>query len=122
MTKQELFELLKEIAEYYPAFIDVSDKDAMVTRAKVWYRALEKFDIDSIRDKLADYATKSEYPPKVSDLVKGLNIQDIKHNIPGLQETKQIIAQYKPLPEEDRPTQEQIRQMIADRLGKDFLK
>jgi hypothetical protein len=117
MTKQELFNLLKEIAEYYPMFIDVTDEEAMKTRARVWYRALEKYEIEGIRDALADFATKSEYAPKIADLVKASTSQDPTYNIPDVAATKEIMKRYEPAPEEERLTQEQIKALVKEKLG-----
>lgn len=117
MTKKELFDLLKEIAEYYPMFIDVTDEEAMKTRARVWYRSLEKYEIEGIRDALADFATKSEYAPKIADLVKGSTSQDPVYNIPDVAATKKIMEKYKPAPEEERLTPEQAKQLVFEKLG-----
>jgi hypothetical protein len=118
MTKQELFDLLKEIAEYYPMFIDVTDEDAMKNRARVWYRALEKFEIESVRDALADFATKSEYAPKIADLVKN-NSLDRQDNIPDVETTKSILDEkYAPVPKEKQLTKEQINEMLIQTIGR----
>ncbi|AKU43390.1 hypothetical protein CPT_Silence53 [Bacillus phage Silence] len=118
MNKKEVFSLLNEIVELYPAFLNLNDPEAVQRRMDAWFRVLKAYDVNSVLDNLSKYALESGYAPKINDLVKGLVIHD-SDNIPGLEETKEILKRYEPANE---LTKEQIRAIARKNLGDGFFK
>lgn len=119
MNSLEVGQLLNYVNAAYPQFI--KDNDPKIIK-ELWCDALAPYKFDDVKKVFMQYAQVNEFPPKIASLVKNLSVKDESYNVPGLQETKQIIAQYKPLPKSQRPTPEQIKKMIAEKLGKDYLK
>jgi Loader and inhibitor of phage G40P len=117
MNKKEVFKLIDEITELYPNFIDMSDAEAVTKRIDAWHRVLKAYDINSVLDNLSKYALENGYAPKINDLVKGLVVYD-SDNVPGLEETKEILNRYKP---GETLTKDQARELIRKKLGDEFL-
>lgn len=118
MNKKEVLRLIEEITELYPAFVNLNDPEAVQKRMDAWHRVLKAYDITSVLDNLSKYALENGYAPKINDLVKGLVVYD-SDNIPGLEETKDILNRYKPANE---LTKEQIIEIARKNLGDDFFK
>lgn len=116
MNKKEVYTLIEEVVEYYPNFIDFSDDDKVQRRMDAWHRALKDCDSESILDNLAEYAKTNDFPPKISDLLKGVSLNR-PYNIPDVAETKEIVKKYAPAPESERLTTEQAKQLVRERLG-----
>jgi len=119
MTKKETLDLLKEVLEYYPHFLDTSDTQTVQRRLDAWHRALKSYDYSSLLDKLTEYAMKSDFPPKVSDLVKGLSVPNTATNIPDKEETKKYLDEIegKEVPNTDDPQLQAIKEQIKKGLG-----
>jgi hypothetical protein len=117
LTKREVLELIKEIVEYYPNFIDLGDKDALQRRIDAWHRILGDYEQEAILNSLAAYVVAKEYPPKIADLVKGIPMKDPSYNIPDVAATKEIMKRYEPAPESERLTPEQAKQLVYEKLG-----
>jgi hypothetical protein len=117
MNKKEVLRLIEEITELYPAFVNLNDPEAVQKRMDAFHRVLKAYDINSVLDNLTKYALESGYAPKINDLVKGLVVYD-SDNVPGLEETKEILNRYKP---GETLTKDQARELIRKKLGDEFL-
>lgn len=121
MNKKEVYNLLRTVAMYYPNFIDLKKMDEVQLKIDAWYRALKDFDNDSVLDNLAAYSQENEFPPKVVSLTKGLFRDSSNDHILGVDETKELLKTYT-VPKEQRLSKEQIRALVKEKLGEDFLK
>jgi NDP-sugar pyrophosphorylase family protein len=64
MTLDELTQLLKLIRGLWPNFV------YNVEVVEAWYEMLQKEDYAQIRENVVSFAKKSEFPPKICDVLE----------------------------------------------------
>lgn len=106
MEREQAKMIVRKISAVYPSF-KMDDPTFVID---TWYGILKDFDFASVDDNLNRYTLESEYPPKIKDLVKGLVVNE-KYNIPGIEETKKIVAGYQ-VPKDERMPQEEVKALV----------
>jgi len=98
---------IKEIATTIKMAYPQATKDnSLVDLVKFYSKVLNDQDYEVVFGNLKAHILKSEYPPKVSDLVK----QQPKSIVPNHKETMEYLASLEPKPEE-RLTREQALEL-----------
>lgn len=86
MTKDEVFELMSLIDEYYDCFSPDQRK------INAWYEALKKTSFEELKQNLVAFAKVSPVPPKVSDLIRKKTASS--RDIPNVMETMAFLSRH----------------------------
>lgn len=113
MNIKQTATIIEKIYFIYPNF--VKDESKLKPIIETWHEILKDYDFDRVSKNLITHSVNSDFLPKPKDLVKGL-VVDEKYNIPSREETLKIIETYQ-VPEEERATKEQRREMRKKILG-----
>ena len=109
MESKEVGKLLDYVKAGYPNFL--RDNDPAIV-FDLWSRTLKDYEFDSVMKNLERYMLENEFPPKIKDLVNGI-ANDTRPRIPGVEETKKIIAGYQ-VPKEQRIDPLVLQSMIDE--------
>lgn len=118
MIKKQTAEIMQAINGCYPQF--------EVTQAKLdfWHKILEEYDFTMIETALLKYVRDNDYPPKINQLIQGINKPDKAYLVPNKEETKELIKRWE---EEDAaaaeiaPSRDEIAEILKETAGEDFL-
>ena len=98
---------IKEIATTIKmAYPQATKETSLLELVKFYSKILDNQDYEIVFNNLKEHILKSEYPPKVSDLVK----KQPKSVIPSHEETMAYLDSIEPKKEE-KPTKEEILEM-----------
>lgn len=70
MKKQQTYEVLTTIVEYYRGFLDLTDTAAVQRKMDTWHRVLKDKEFDTIIENLTNYVEVNKFPPSLSDLLE----------------------------------------------------
>lgn len=90
MTKEQVFEILKFIGEFYDFF--------EITQSKIdaWYTVLKDYDFDMVMENAKEHVKRNDYPPKVSQLLRERErevFRDPALAVPSVEETRKMLAE-----------------------------
>jgi hypothetical protein len=114
MEKKEVAKLLDYVKAAYPMFVKDNNPAIIMD---LWTRALKDYEYEAVFNNFMDYATRNEFPPKVSELLKNVSVKSSSYNIPDVAATKELLKKYEPAPESERLTPEQAKALVYEKLG-----
>lgn len=109
MTQAEIVELFKAITLSYPAF-RVPD-DMAKEQVLHWHAHLKDVPFDVAMANLREYVQEERFPPTIADIRRGYTAE--KSTVPGVEETRELLAELDRLRERAVPPPDHIREELS---------
>jgi len=107
VTQAEVVKLFKAITMSYPAF-RVPD-DMAKEQVMHWYQHLKDIPFDVAMQNLREHIHTERFPPTIADIRRGYSEES---NVPGVEETKEWLAELDRLRERAVPMPDYVREEL----------
>ena len=109
MEREETKTIVRKIHAVYQNSFKMDDPKFVID---TWHEVLKDYEFKNVNENLNRYMLEDDFAPKIKDLVNNLADNE-RPRIPGIEETKKIIAGYQ-VPKEKRIDPDVLQTMIDE--------
>lgn len=123
MNKKEVYDLLEIISEFFPGFLNMTDSQAVQKRMDAWHKILQDYEFEQVESAVFEYCRVNDFPPKISQIIKGINKQNESYIVPNLEQTRELFNKWDKEAEEAKQnplSKDDIQKILKENCPSDF--